>query len=253
MMSQAANTDCLHAGWRSFWPMPAPSLIGTSPIRVLAAGALSHGPANCPAWPPSPWVRGESGAMSGRAGVVSGSVCASVLDPELGSGACLASSHQQQDRQMNDWPFRSYLELGALPSALPCARLHAKHVFREWGLEDCTDTIELVVSELVTNAQRASAGLTGSRFGGRWIPGVPPVRLWLCSDKEKVHIRVWDGDHRMPEAQAADLDAESGRGLFLVEAVSREWGVFVPEGSNGKVVWAILGRPGTEETKEAGY
>jgi hypothetical protein len=31
------------------------------------------------------------------------------------------------------WPLRSHLELGALPSAVPCARLHAKHVLWEWG------------------------------------------------------------------------------------------------------------------------
>jgi hypothetical protein len=31
------------------------------------------------------------------------------------------------------WPLRSHLELGALSSAVPCARLHAKHVLWEWG------------------------------------------------------------------------------------------------------------------------
>jgi len=33
----------------------------------------------------------------------------------------------------DEWPLRSYLELGALPSAVPCARLHAKQVLWEWG------------------------------------------------------------------------------------------------------------------------
>ena len=32
------------------------------------------------------------------------------------------------------WPLRSYLELGALPTAVPCARLHARHLVWEWGL-----------------------------------------------------------------------------------------------------------------------
>jgi hypothetical protein len=31
------------------------------------------------------------------------------------------------------WPLRSGLELGALPSAVPCARLHARQVTWEWG------------------------------------------------------------------------------------------------------------------------
>ncbi len=41
------------------------------------------------------------------------------------------------DPQGNDvtgrWPLRSFLELGALPSAVPCARLHTRHLLWEWG------------------------------------------------------------------------------------------------------------------------
>jgi hypothetical protein len=51
-------------------------------------------------------------------------------------------------------PLRSYLELGALPTAVPCARLHARHLMWEWGLMRLTADIELAVSELVTNAVR---------------------------------------------------------------------------------------------------
>jgi len=49
---------------------------------------------------------------------------------------------------------RSHLVLGALPSAVPCARLHAKLVLAEWGLKALAETAELLVSELVTNAVR---------------------------------------------------------------------------------------------------
>ena|ERR1035438_767306 len=31
------------------------------------------------------------------------------------------------------WPCQSFLELGALPGAAPCARLHARQVLWEWG------------------------------------------------------------------------------------------------------------------------
>ena len=55
------------------------------------------------------------------------------------------------------WPLRSYLELGALPTAVPCARLHAVHVLRDWDLRDLSDDAALIVSELVTNAVTASA------------------------------------------------------------------------------------------------
>jgi hypothetical protein len=32
------------------------------------------------------------------------------------------------------WPLISYLELAALPTAVPCFRLHARAVTLEWGL-----------------------------------------------------------------------------------------------------------------------
>jgi hypothetical protein len=112
-------------------------------------------------------------------------------------------------------------------------------VLWEWGLDDFTETVELVISELATNAQRASAGLTGGRYDGRWTPGVPPIRLWLYADKERVLVQVWDGDHRLPERQNVDLEAESGRGLLLIDSLCTEWGSYVPEGESGKVVWAM--------------
>lgn len=141
---------------------------------------------------------------------------------------------------MTDWPLHSYLELGAFPSAVPCARLHARHVLWEWGLAELAETAELVVSELVTNAQKASAQLIGSRLGGRWTPGVPPIRLWLSSDRQRVLMQVWDADDRLPEPQGLDLMAESGRGLLLVESLCTEWGAYAPQGDTGKVVWALI-------------
>lgn len=143
---------------------------------------------------------------------------------------------------------RSYLELGALPTAVSCARLHVRQILWEWRLDALTDTLELLTSELVTNAQRASAGLTGSRYEGRWTPGVPPVRLWLDVDRERVLIQVWDGDPRQPQRQEVDLDAESGRGLLLVETLSTAWGAYALENSSGKVVWASTGLVADRQT-----
>ena len=39
------------------------------------------------------------------------------------------------------------LVLGALPSAVACARLHARNVMYEWDLPSVADSVELVVSE----------------------------------------------------------------------------------------------------------
>src|SRR5262249_59483549 len=92
----------------------------------------------------------------------------------------------------------TYLELGALPTAVPCARLHVKHVLREWQMAQLADPVELVVAELVTNAMQASSGLTGSEFAGRWSPGLPPVRLWLASGGQPGGGQVWGGRDRPP-------------------------------------------------------
>ena len=148
-----------------------------------------------------------------------------------------ASSTRATD---TEWTLRTFLELGALPTAVPCARLHTKQVLWEWQLSALADAAALIVSELVTNALQASAGLTGSRRSGRWVPGAPPVRLWLFSDRHRVLIQVWDGNDKLPAPQHAEPDAESGRGLLLVESLSAEWGSYTPDRSSGKIVWATV-------------
>lgn len=128
----------------------------------------------------------------------------------------------------DDWPLRSYLELGVLPGAVPCARLHAKQMLWEWGLSKLSDSVELLISELVTNAIRASQSTEHASS----------VRLWLRSDKNMVLILVWDGNPQLPVRIDATEDAEGGRGLLLVEAVSDRWNWYRPDGWDGKIVWA---------------
>ncbi len=129
--------------------------------------------------------------------------------------------------------FSSVLELGALPTAAPCARLHAQHVLHEWGLVHLGEIVELLVSELVTNAIQASQLLPG--------PATPPVRLRLSSDRVIVLIEVWDGNPHAPVLMEADMSAECGRGLTLVDALSARWSWYFPRDGYGKVVWAEAG------------
>jgi hypothetical protein len=67
--------------------------------------------------------------------------------------------------------------------------------------------------------------------------------LWLQSDYRTVLVQVWDGNNRMPTRQELDPESEGGRGLWLVEAVSEDWGAFQPEHASGKVVWAAVAKP----------
>lgn len=142
--------------------------------------------------------------------------------------SALPLPNERGERMRDEWPLRSYLELGVLPGAVPCARLHAMQVLWEWGLTGLRDDVELLVSELVTNAVRVSQSMRG----------IASVRLWLRSDKRRVLILVWDGNPRPPVRIDATEDAESGRGLLLVETISDRWNWYRPNGMDGKIVWA---------------
>jgi anti-sigma regulatory factor (Ser/Thr protein kinase) len=135
----------------------------------------------------------------------------------------------------HQWPLRSYLELGALPTAVPCARLHARHLLWEWGVSGLAADTELLVSELVTNAVKATADQQQAA-----------IRLQLLSDSASVLVEVWDADPRPPAPNdltddgAPDPEEEGGRGLFLVAALSARWDWYPTEQPAGKVVWCEL-------------
>jgi anti-sigma regulatory factor (Ser/Thr protein kinase) len=132
-------------------------------------------------------------------------------------------------------PLRTNLELAALPTAVPCARLHVRSIAHEWGLADLVDTAELVASELATNAIQASERLKIRAD----LAAVPVIRISLVSDQISMVIRVWDACPEMPVRQDPSLDHDGGRGLMLVDALSKEWGTY--QKANGKVVWAMVG------------
>jgi hypothetical protein len=57
----------------------------------------------------------------------------------------------------SEWPLRTFMELGALAGAVPCARLHARQVLWEWAVTaELRENSEQVVSELISNAVSAS-------------------------------------------------------------------------------------------------
>jgi anti-sigma regulatory factor (Ser/Thr protein kinase) len=127
-----------------------------------------------------------------------------------------------------DWPLQSFLELGALPGAVPCARLHVRHLMWDWGMSRLSETVELLASEITTNAVKAA----------RATDPLSPIRLWLLSDNKRVMVMVWDPSPEPPLRIDSSADEENGRGLLLVEAISKQWNWHVPMGMGGKVVWA---------------
>ncbi|QKZ22862.1 ATP-binding protein [Streptomyces chartreusis] len=135
---------------------------------------------------------------------------------------------------MNPEHFVSRLELAAQKDAVRWARRHARDVLSVWRVQpDHVETAALVVSELVTNAVRHVIKAT---------PATGPVRLALILRHRGTHliVEVADPGVQPPLLQGAvEPGAESGRGLLIVESVSKEWGYYFPP-TGGKVVWASL-------------
>src|SRR5713226_3689142 len=125
------------------------------------------------------------------------------------------------------WAVQSVLVIAALPTATPCARLHARNIACEWGLGDLAETIELVVSELVTNAVQASVDHNGRPC---YTPdtGLACIHLRLSTDGLVALVEVWDENFQQPTPTQASPDDESGRGLMLVDALAERWGWDMP-------------------------
>jgi GAF domain-containing protein len=95
----------------------------------------------------------------------------------------------------------------------------------DWGLQRLSDTAELLVSELVTNAIRAASYEV-------------ELRLMRVG---KLLVEVSDDNHNLPQLQRAEADDVRGRGLALVSHLSPRWGT--SRKAVGKVVWFELSLP----------
>ncbi|WP_323132101.1 ATP-binding protein [Kineococcus indalonis] len=83
---------------------------------------------------------------------------------------------------------------------------------------------ELLVSELVTNGVRHAA---------------PPITLRVaCDGSRGLQVSVSDGEPAGPAPREAHDEAESGRGMSLVDYISDDWGVQPHQ--DGKTVWFTL-------------
>ncbi|MGQ4268592.1 ATP-binding protein [Nocardiopsis changdeensis] len=124
----------------------------------------------------------------------------------------------------------------ALPNAVGIARHFTTVTLR--GLpQTVIDNAELVVSELVTNSVEAN-GLTMQTPVGE-IGSRNLFTLHLAASPTHLYIEVTDRAPGDPTPRYQDDDAESGRGLFLVEALCERWGV-TPHQPIGKTVWCVL-------------
>jgi hypothetical protein len=140
----------------------------------------------------------------------------------------IPASHHGHD--VEHWPLRDTLILGAIESAVPSARAHLRQLLSVWDQAEVGPDASVVVSELVTNSVVASAGLRLA---------AAPVLVWLGSDSRCILLAVADASPRPPVRLSLGPDAERGRGLALVEALSSRWG-WHPASITGlrKAIWA---------------
>lgn len=97
-----------------------------------------------------------------------------------------------------------------------CAANHIDH--------DRCDDAQLAASELVGNALRH---------------GAEPVEVDVTCRDGGILVVVSDAQPALPQPrEVTPQTAESGRGMFLVEAVSRSWGC--ERTTLGKRVWALV-------------
>ncbi|WP_107089468.1 PAS domain S-box protein [Streptomyces sp. WM6368] len=120
------------------------------------------------------------------------------------------------------------LVLDAAPSSVAEGRRFLRATLDEWGKDDeqLRETACLLASELLSNAVRHGSG---------------PVRLRMRQAGRELGVEVCDASPVLPQARFAAPDAESGRGLLLVDSLASSWGTLPT--ADGKAVWFSLPLP----------
>ncbi|WP_317446913.1 ATP-binding protein [Streptomyces collinus] len=120
-------------------------------------------------------------------------------------------------------------ELPALPPAVGTARRVVRDLLTVWGVaETVRDDAALVLSELVTNALVHAAG-------ERVV-----CRVRGAADRVRLEIEDQNRGRALPFPRKPGPDEQNGRGLFLVAALSDDWGVTLAPGRPARIVWAEL-------------
>ena len=141
-------------------------------------------------------------------------------DASLGAGRVPELLPRQRDVELALKPERHTPQL---------ARSFATETLHAWALPALVETTGLVVSELVTNVVLHAA---------------TDLELSLSTVDSRVLVKVRDHDDTIPVPGTSTAQyGHSGRGLHLVHALTRGWGVF-PSQTAGKTVWAVIDERG---------
>jgi hypothetical protein len=144
----------------------------------------------------------------------------------MGEHVLLSATLDQGLAAVAHWvpPTTARLQLTPHATASRLARDFVSRTCLDWGLAQSIAAACLVVSELVTYGLGhavADIDLAVARYGGL------------------LRLAVRDHSGQLLPEQSRDVDSVRGRGLAVVAACSRGWGV-LPTAEGGKVVWAVL-------------
>jgi signal transduction histidine kinase len=168
----------------------------------------------------------EEDAETAAADAAMGREIAACWGDDSMAGARPAVSEERPGLVVRRWPN----EPGCVGGARRILRLYLDR----WGMEPLVDTAVLVLSELFGNAVQHAPGSEGSLI---------ETRFELLPDGS-LRIEVHDSSENKPERLDASAEAEAGRGLALVEALTGgRWGVADRPGI-GKCVWALCRKDG---------
>jgi anti-sigma regulatory factor (Ser/Thr protein kinase) len=109
------------------------------------------------------------------------------------------------------------------PTGAAVARRFTSEAVAAWSPRPAPGDLELVVSELVTNAI---------------VHGRPPIHLRLSRLGDEVLVEVEDASDHSPHRRPPGRYDEHGRGLQIVSMLARRWAVSWAPG--GKTVWCTV-------------
>ncbi|MGW1892324.1 ATP-binding protein [Streptomyces sp. NPDC002004] len=127
------------------------------------------------------------------------------------------------------WPLRRD------PISVRRARRLVTARLSDWDMSEVADTVELLASELVTNALRHTRG---------------PLRLNMRMSSARLRCEVEDTSPACPVRRTADPDAEGGRGTELLDLLAEAWDS--SRTGAGKTTWFELTVPATRTARAQG-
>jgi anti-sigma regulatory factor (Ser/Thr protein kinase) len=130
----------------------------------------------------------------------------------------------------------SIVLMPAAPASVPVARRRLTEELLQVGVFDAAiSDAALVISELLSNAIRHARPLPGAWLQVTWV---------VAGDSVEVSVSDGGGPTQPRPAQVP-LSSLGGRGLSIIENLSRRWGVRADD--CGLTVWAVLPAPVASE------